>query len=43
VADADQAIAAAAELGVPVAIKASAPGLLHKTDAGGVKLGLEGA
>ncbi len=42
VADAAEAAAAAAELGVPVALKASARGLLHKTDAGGVKLGLEG-
>jgi len=33
---------AAADLGVPVALKAVAPGLLHKTDAGGVKLGLSG-
>ncbi len=43
VADADQAAAAAAELDVPVALKASARGLVHKTDAGGVKLGLESA
>jgi acyl-CoA synthetase (NDP forming) len=41
--DADQAVLAATELGVPVALKASAPGLVHKTDAGGVRLGLEGA
>ena len=41
--DADQAVAAAAELGGPVALKASAPRLVHKTDAGGVRLGLEGA
>jgi acetyl coenzyme A synthetase (ADP forming)-like protein len=33
----------AAELGGPVALKASAPGLVHKTDAGGVRLGLEQA
>ncbi len=43
VSDAEQAVAAANELGVPVALKASAPGLVHKTDAGGVRLGLEGA
>ncbi len=42
VAGAEQAAAAAAELGVPVALKASAPGLVHKTDAGGVKLDLDG-
>jgi acetyl coenzyme A synthetase (ADP forming)-like protein len=39
---ADEAAAAAAELGAPVALKAIAPGLIHKTDAGGVALGLEG-
>jgi acetyl coenzyme A synthetase (ADP forming)-like protein len=32
----------AAELGGPVALKAVAPGLVHKADAGGVALGLEG-
>jgi len=32
--------AAAAELGGPVALKAIAPGLLHKTEAGAVRLGL---
>jgi acyl-CoA synthetase (NDP forming) len=41
--DAEQAVAAANELGSPVALKAIAPGLRHKTDAGGVRLGLEGA
>jgi acetyl coenzyme A synthetase (ADP forming)-like protein len=41
--DAAEAAAAAGELGVPVALKASARGLIHKTDAGGVKLGLAGA
>ncbi|HET7421689.1 MAG TPA: GNAT family N-acetyltransferase [Candidatus Dormibacteraeota bacterium] len=30
----------ARELGVPVVLKAIAPGVLHKTDAGGVQLGL---
>ncbi len=38
-----EAQAAALELGVPVALKAVASGLLHKSDAGGVRLGLEGA
>ncbi|HTX09179.1 MAG TPA: GNAT family N-acetyltransferase [Solirubrobacteraceae bacterium] len=38
-----QAVAAAAELGTAVALKANAAGLLHKTDAGGVRLGLRGA
>ncbi|HYM46319.1 MAG TPA: GNAT family N-acetyltransferase [Solirubrobacteraceae bacterium] len=41
--DAAGAVAAAAELGGPVALKALAPGLLHKSDAGGVLLGLSGA
>jgi acetyl coenzyme A synthetase (ADP forming)-like protein len=41
VADLDEAAAAAGELGVPVALKASAPGLVHKTDAGGVMLNLQ--
>ncbi len=36
------AAAAAAELGVPVALKAVAAGLLHKSDAGGVRLDLDG-
>ncbi len=40
--DAAGAIAAAAELGVPVALKAVATGLLHKSDAGGVALDLDG-
>jgi acetyl coenzyme A synthetase (ADP forming)-like protein len=42
VADADEAVAAAAELGGPVALKAIARELVHKTDAGGVVLGLHG-
>jgi acyl-CoA synthetase (NDP forming) len=42
-ADAAQAVAAAAELGGPVALKASAAGLIHKSDAGGVRLRLDGA
>lgn len=43
VANADEAVAAAADVGGPVALKASAPGLVHKTDAGGVRLDLEDA
>jgi acyl-CoA synthetase (NDP forming) len=39
---AGQAESAAAEFGGAVALKAIAPGLLHKTDAGGVVLGLRG-
>ncbi len=35
--------AAAAELGGAVAVKAVAPGLVHKTEAGAVRLGLSGA
>jgi len=38
--DAERAVAAAARLGYPVVVKAVAAGLLHKTDAGGVALGL---
>ena len=41
--DAKAAVAAAAELGGPVVLKAIAPGLVHKTDAGGVLIGLKGA
>jgi acyl-CoA synthetase (NDP forming) len=41
--DAAAAVTVAAELGVPVALKAVATGLLHKSDAGGVMLGLDGA
>jgi len=39
--DAEQAVVVSTELGWPVALKASAPRLVHKTDAGGVRLGLE--
>jgi acetyl coenzyme A synthetase (ADP forming)-like protein len=42
VSDAQEAAAAAEELGVPVALKAVADELVHKTDAGGVRLGLTG-
>lgn len=43
VTDAEQAAAAAAELGSPAALKAIASGLPQKSDAGGVRLSLEGA
>lgn len=39
----DEAVAAAAELGRPVALKAIAPGLVHKSDSGAVRLGLRDA
>jgi acetyl coenzyme A synthetase (ADP forming)-like protein len=42
-ASAAEAVAAAAEIGGPVVIKAVAPGLVHKSDAGGVRVGVEGA
>jgi acetyl coenzyme A synthetase (ADP forming)-like protein len=41
--DAEAAVAFAGELGGPVALKASAEGLVHKSDAGGVRLGLADA
>lgn len=41
--NAEKAARAADALGTPVALKAIAGGLLHKTDAGGVRLGLDGA
>ncbi len=41
--DADSAAQAAAALGRPVAVKAVAPGLVHKRDVGAVALGLDGA
>jgi acyl-CoA synthetase (NDP forming) len=37
------AVAAAGALGWPVALKATARGLVHKSDAGGVRLGLDSA
>jgi acetyl coenzyme A synthetase (ADP forming)-like protein len=40
VADAEQAALAATAFGGPVAVKAIAPGVLHKTEAGAVRLGL---
>jgi acetate---CoA ligase (ADP-forming) len=39
---ADEAVAAAAELGTPVALKISSPLITHKSDIGGVLLGLSG-
>ncbi len=39
----DEAAAAAAELGGRVALKAVAPGLIHKTEAGAVRIGLRHA
>jgi acyl-CoA synthetase (NDP forming)/GNAT superfamily N-acetyltransferase len=42
VTDADQAAAAAAEFGGPVAVKAEVPGLVHKSEVGAVLLGLPG-
>lgn len=41
VADVDEAVAAARELGPGVALKAISPDLVHKTDIGAVQLGLE--
>ncbi|MYC31401.1 MAG: acetate--CoA ligase family protein [Chloroflexi bacterium] len=38
--DAEGAVAAAASLGFPVAIKADSPDILHKTEAGVIRLGL---
>ncbi len=43
VTDVEEAVATARDLGVPVALKAIATGLLHKSDAGGVLLDLDGA
>jgi acyl-CoA synthetase (NDP forming) len=39
---AEATVGAARRMGGPVALKAVAPGLLHKTEAGGVRLGLSG-
>jgi acyl-CoA synthetase (NDP forming) len=38
--DADEALAAAARIGYPVVLKTDQPGLAHKSDAGGVILGI---
>jgi acyl-CoA synthetase (NDP forming) len=43
VADVEAAAAAAAEIGGEIALKAIAPGLVHKTEAGAVRLHLDGA
>ena len=40
VSDADEALAAAASIGYPVVIKTDQPGIAHKSDAGGVMLGI---
>ncbi|MFW6138493.1 MAG: acetate--CoA ligase alpha subunit [Spirochaetota bacterium] len=40
--DEDQAVKAAKEVGFPVVMKISSEDILHKSDAGGVKLGLNG-
>jgi hypothetical protein len=40
--DLEGALAAAARVGWPVALKTAAPGVAHKSDAGGVRLGLDG-
>jgi len=42
-ADADEAVALAERIGYPVALKRVAPGLIHKSDAGGVALNLRDA
>ncbi len=39
--DADEAATLAAQIGYPVALKISSPDILHKTDVGGVRLGLD--
>jgi acyl-CoA synthetase (NDP forming)/GNAT superfamily N-acetyltransferase len=39
----DEAVAAAERLGYPVAVKAADPALVHKSDVGGVRLGLADA
>jgi hypothetical protein len=38
----EQALAAAREVGYPVALKTDEPGVAHKTDVGGVRLGVAG-
>ncbi len=41
--NADQAVQIANEIGYPVVLKISSPDILHKTDVGGVKVGLRSA
>jgi acetyltransferase len=41
--DADSAVAAAERIGYPVAIKVNSADILHKTEAGGIRLGLADA
>lgn len=41
--DADQAVALANDVGYPVVLKIASPDILHKTDVGGVKVGLNNA
>jgi 3-hydroxypropionyl-CoA synthetase (ADP-forming) len=43
VSNAEEAVAAARELGFPVALKIVSPDILHKTDVGGVELGVDSA
>jgi acyl-CoA synthetase (NDP forming) len=38
----EEAVGAAGRVGWPVALKTAAPGVLHKSDVGGVRLGLDG-
>jgi acyl-CoA synthetase (NDP forming) len=38
----EEALAAAGRVGWPVALKTAAPGVMHKSDVGGVRLGLDG-
>jgi len=40
---ADEAVQLAAEIGYPVVMKIASPDILHKTDVGGVKVGLDSA
>ena len=40
--DLDDALAAAGQIGYPVVLKTDEPGILHKSDAGGVVLGIAG-
>jgi acetyltransferase len=40
---ADQAISMARQIGYPVVLKIASPDILHKTDVGGVKVGLQNA